>query len=255
MPTPRRSATSTRKRSRSSAQRPRPRKRRSDEPAQCPHVIADLGGARRRVRRRVAPGPSRVDDRAGQGCARQARPAAADQAVRSVRLQRVRPAGPVQAAQDRADQGRVQARARPHATQGAARGVPARVARDGRHAREEQDRVCAGAHARPRRLPDPRGQLRRPELRRGDHDRGERNQAEGADPGRRRRLDRAVQHLDAAAGRSRHHRGRDDERAFRHANYPERIRATKLGGCAGRLRRVATRGRRHRAGTATASTT
>ena len=77
---------------------------------------------------------------AGQGRQGQARSAAADQALRAVRLQRVRPARPVQAAQDRADQGRQQARARPHPAQGAARGVSARVAAHGGHAAARQDR-------------------------------------------------------------------------------------------------------------------
>ena len=70
----------------------------------------------------------------GKGVEGQARPAAADEAVRAVRVQRVRPARSVQAAQDRADERRQQARAGHHAPQGAARGVSARVAQHGRHA-------------------------------------------------------------------------------------------------------------------------
>ena len=93
----------------------------------------------------------------GKGVQRQARPAAADQALRAVRLQRLRPARSVQAAQDRAGQGRQQARARPHAAQGAARGV----SRSSRSTmvgtlRAGQDDVRAGAHARQGRLPGAR---------------------------------------------------------------------------------------------------
>ena len=90
--------------------------------------------AARGMRRRKPPGSARVDGRPGQGRARARRSAAADQALRAVRLQRVRPSGSLQAAQDRADQGGQQARARSHAPPRAARSLSAGVAQHGRNA-------------------------------------------------------------------------------------------------------------------------
>ena len=151
----------------------------------------------------------------GKGAHGQARAAAADQAVRAVRLQRVRPARPVQAAQDRAAR-RAASRLAPDldAPARAARGVPARVADDGRHAREGQGDVRAGAHARQGHLPGALGQLHGTELRRRHRHHRHRDQAQGTRAGQRRRLDRADQ-LAATAAARRKHRGEDDERISR----------------------------------------
>ena len=84
---------------------------------------------------------------AGQGRQGQARSAAADQAVRAVRLQRVRPARSVQAAQDRAGQGRQQARAgSQRGARSRSKSYPLESLHDGRHARSRarrRTRWCA----------------------------------------------------------------------------------------------------------------
>src|SRR6185436_1540896 len=204
-PSRRRSAISTRKRSRNSGRcRRLPRtRRRNNEPRRLD--IDDHRSTPRRMRRAEPPGFAQLDGRAGQGRARQARPVAADQAVRAVRLCGLRPARSVQAPQDRAGErhgGHEQAGTRPQSPQGAARGIPARRSVDGRHARERQDTLRARENARARHLPGPSGQPYGAELRRRRRHQRHGHQAQGIDAGRRRRLVRAVQHTEPAAGRS-----------------------------------------------------
>src|SRR5438067_4918204 len=104
MPRRRRSATSTKKRSRSSVRRKKaPRARRNDE------ASGDRRGggvrARRWLRWRESSGFARVDVGAGQEREGPDRSGPADQALRTVYLQRLRPARPLQAAQDRDREG------------------------------------------------------------------------------------------------------------------------------------------------------
>ena len=67
------------------------------------------------------------------------------------------------------------------------------------------------------------GNYRRPELRRRDRHRRRRNQVEGADPGRRGRLDRAVEHAAIAAGR------REDPTGTQKMSADTAMRITRIG--------------------------
>ena len=155
--------------------------------------------------------------RAGQGRAGQARSAAADQALRAVRLQRLRPARSVQAAQDRAAR---RATASSRRTSPAARepleALSARVAVDGRHARARA-RACTRSCARPRRT----STRSAPATIMGQNFgvvtgiTRQRNQAEGTGAGRRRRLDRALEHAAICSRRTQKPPGsRNDERGL-----------------------------------------
>src|SRR5690349_12778440 len=156
----------------------------------------------RRLQRREPPGSACVDAGTGEGRKGQARPAAPGQAVRALHIQRIRPAGSVQAAQDRAGEERRQPRARSYPAQGAPRGLSPRVAADGRHATEGQVDFRAGAHDRKGRLPGQGRQLPRSELRSHRRNQRQRDQVEGIGPGWNGRLDRALEYF-AACGRIR----------------------------------------------------
>ena len=139
---------------------------------------------------------------AEQGKARQgqARPAAAGQALRAVHVQRVRPARPVQAAQDRAG-----------------RRATSKLAPDLNRRKEPleafplESLTMVGTLQKDKavyalvRTPEKdiyqvrAGQLHGPELRRHHRDHRQRDQAEGTRAGQRRRLDRAVEHAAAAS--------------------------------------------------------
>src|SRR5262249_38755327 len=147
-------------------------------------------------------GSSRLDGRAGQERQGQARPAAAGQALRAVHVQRFRSAGSVQAAQDRTGEERWKPGARPYAAQGASGGVSARVIADGGDVAEGEIDLRSGANDRKGRLPGEDRQLLGSELRSHRRNLGQRDQVEGAGPGRDGRLDRALEHF-AACGRIR----------------------------------------------------
>src|SRR4030095_6547007 len=112
-------------------------------------------------------------------------------------------AGPVQAAQDRARERWQQAGAGHGAAQGAPRSLSTRVAQHGGDAGEREGGVRTGAHTGEGPLPGSAGELPRTELWRDCRRDRWRDPSQGARPGRRRRLDGAVQHAAADSGRCR----------------------------------------------------
>src|SRR6185503_6454555 len=127
--------------------------------------------------------------------------AAGGEAVRALRLRGLRPARPVQAAQALGAQGRRRRRHRagPESTQGAARGLPARAAEDGRDALAEQGNVRPGAR-RQDPLPGQEGQLHGAELRAHHRRERVRDQVEGNRSRQRRGLGRAAKRAAASGG-------------------------------------------------------
>src|SRR6185369_5809945 len=189
------SATWTTRKWRSSARRPRPRRRRRSEKE--PSI--GRGARARRLRRRRAQRPQAGAQPGHQGLPRPRRPAAAGEALRARAVHRRRPDRPVPpaahrrgAAQAQPEREQLAHREGARPAQGAARGVPARVdPDDGHHYPGQGDlRPRQGG---PEPLSSTQGQLHGPELRRRHRDRRGPDRPQGADPGRRRRVDRAQQ--------------------------------------------------------------
>ena len=220
-------------------------------------LLACVGCSRpaRRLRRREPSGPAAPGCRSRARACAAARPAAAGQAVRAVRVQRIRPARSVQAAQDRADEGeREQARAGPERGARSRSRRSARVAEDGRHARAGQDTFALV------QTPDKTSTRCVPGNYMGQNfgviigiDR-RRHQAQGTRAGRRRRLDRAVEHAATAAGGSEDTGATENERdCVGHRSGWRALPLAERGSLALPARCVGGRRRRARADIATAS--
>src|SRR5207249_2629009 len=120
--------------------------------------------------------------------------------LRSVRVRRLRPARPVQAPQDRADEGQQPACAGPGAAARTAGSVSAGIVVDGGNVGKRQRSLRAGADAREGHLPGATRQLPRSKLRRRHRHYRLRDQAQGTGAGRLGRLGRTNKHAQPAAG-------------------------------------------------------
>jgi hypothetical protein len=134
------------------------------------------------------------------GCQAEARPAAADEALRAVRVQRVRPADPFKPAQDRVAEG---AKARRTSRGARNRSRPIRSRHSTWSGPSSAAGRCTRSCVRRRRTSTKYGRANtRPELRRGHRRERWRDPPERTGGARRSgRLDRAVQHAAAPAAR------------------------------------------------------